>query len=162
LENYTEEINKRIYTEINFIHGQLNSTSNPIIFGFGDEYNKHYLEFESLNENRLFAHIKSFDYFKTANYHNLIRFTESEDFQVYIFGHSLGLSDRTMLKTIFEHENCKSIKVFYHQVDEQSNDYTEKTYAISNHISDKSSLRKKVVPFIYSKSMPQECRNKIS
>lgn len=160
LEKYTEEFNKRIYTEINYIHGQLNSTANPIIFGFGDEYNKHYLEFESLNEKKLFAHIKSFEYFKTTNYHNLIRFIDSGDYQVYVIGHSLGLSDRTMLKTIFEHDYCKSIKVFFHQKSATKNDYTEKTYDISNHISDKSLLRKKVVPFTFSKPMPSKIEGK--
>lgn len=159
--NYTKTIN--IYkehcinetpTEINYIHGQLDSKTNPIIFGFGDEYNKNYLEFEELRNKELLKHIKSFGYFKSSNYHNLIRFLENDDFQVYIFGHSLGLSDRTMLKQIFEHEKCKSIKLFYFG-DDIKNDYTDKTYDISSHFSDKGLMRKKIVPFDKSFSMPQ-------
>ncbi|MBK6364090.1 MAG: hypothetical protein IPF52_11590 [Saprospiraceae bacterium] len=59
----------------------------------------------------VFTHIKSFDYFKTDNYSKLLAFLESE-FDVYIMGHSCGLSDRTLLSTIFEHENCRKIKIF--------------------------------------------------
>ncbi|RMZ61332.1 hypothetical protein D1632_00110 [Chryseobacterium nematophagum] len=29
--------------------------------------------------------------------------------------HSCGNTDRTLLNTIFEHENCVSVKIFYHQ-----------------------------------------------
>src|SRR5690606_18117762 len=100
------------------------SEDNPIIFGFGDEYDKSYGEFENFKNKELFRHIKSFGYFKTSNYHDLIRFLGEGDFQVYILGHSCGLSDRTMLKQVFENENCKSIKIFYHQLNDNTNDYT--------------------------------------
>jgi hypothetical protein len=29
------------------------------------------------------------------------------------YGHSCGLSDRTLLNTIFEHDNCRSIRFYY-------------------------------------------------
>jgi hypothetical protein len=35
-----------------------------------------------------------------------------DSFQVLIMGHSCGLSDRTLLNIVFEHNNCRSIKVF--------------------------------------------------
>lgn len=43
-------------------------------------------------------------------------------------GHSCGLSDRTMLKEIFEHDNCKSIKTIIIKWGNESyeNDYDEK------------------------------------
>lgn len=153
LENYIDSINKIIPSTINYIHGELDSRENPIIFGFGDEHDKHYLEFEDEKNNELFKHIKSFKYFKTSNYHNLIRFINSDDFQVFIFGHSCGLSDRTMLKEIFEHNNCKSIKIFFYKKSESENDYIEKTYDISRHFSDKGLMRKKIVPFEKSKPL---------
>lgn len=155
LEKYIEKRNNDIPTKINYIHGQLQSNNNPIIFGFGDEYNKSYLEFEEINNKQLLQHIKSFGYFKTSNYHDLIRFLESDVFQVCIYGHSLGLSDRTMLKQIFEHENCKSIKIFYHKTGDDQNDFTDKTYDISSHFTDKALMRKKIVPFDKSFPMPQ-------
>jgi uncharacterized pyridoxamine 5'-phosphate oxidase family protein len=146
-------INEVIPSTINYIHGELNSEENPIIFGFGDEHDKHYLGFEDEKNDELFKHIKSFNYYKTSNYHNLIRFINSDDFQVYIIGHSCGLSDRTMLKEIFEHENCKSIKIFYFEKSENENDYTNKTYDISRHFTDKGLMRKKIVPFDKSKPL---------
>lgn len=64
-------------------------------------------------------------------------------------GHSCGLSDRTMLKEIFEHKNCKSILIHYHKwgSDTHENDYVNKTYEISRHFTDKGMMRKKVVSF---------------
>lgn len=156
--NYCENLNtysKDVITELNFIHGELGDKENPLIFGFGDELNVDYLEFENLRNNELFTHIKSFKYSQTSNYHNLVRFIESRDFQVYIIGHSCGLSDRTMLNYIFEHDNCKSIKIFYHQKNETEDDYTEKTYNISRHFSDKGLMRMKLVPKDKSKPMPK-------
>ena len=156
LENYIDSINKIIPSTINYIHGELDSRENPIIFGFGDEHDKHYLEFEDEKNNELFKHIKSFKYFKTSNYHNLIRFIEDADYQVYIIGHSCGLSDRTMLKEIFENEKCKSIKIFYHSKSSFDNDYIEKTMEISRHFEDKGLMRKKIVSFPLSKSLNHE------
>ena len=129
---------------------------NEIIFGFGDEFDESYKEFEDKKNNMLFEHIKSFGYFKTQNYHNLIKFLESEDYQVYIIGHSCGLSDRTMLKEIFENEKCKSIKIFYHSKTFYDNDYVEKTMEISRHFEDKGLMRKKIVSFPLSKSLNHE------
>ncbi|MFP5042414.1 AbiH family protein [Parasediminibacterium sp. JCM 36343] len=155
LEKYKEECEKSVSTEINYIHGKLGTSSNPLIFGYGDEYNKSYLEFEELKNKELLKHIKSFGYFKTTNLHDLIRFIEKDFFQVYIFGHSLGLSDRTMLKQIFEDDKCKSIKIFYHNSNKTQDDYTDKTYDISTHFSDKALMRKKIVNKPNSSPMPQ-------
>ena len=76
-----------------------------------------------------------------------MRFIQGEPFQVYVLGHSLGLSDRTMLKEIFEHDNCKSIKLYYYQKNDTENDFTEKVYELANHFTDKGLMRKKLVPF---------------
>lgn len=155
LLNYQKRLTPSTSSLINHIHGELNSNINPMIFGFGDEIDKSYQEIEELNENEFFKHIKSFKYFKTSKYHDLIRFTESDDFQVYIIGHSCGLSDRTLLNHIFEHEKCKSIKIFYHQRPDGTNDYIEKTFDISRHFRDKGIMRKKIVPFEKSQPIPQ-------
>jgi len=146
-----------IRTEVNHIHGELNNENNPLIFGFGDEYDKDYLEFENLKSNKLFPHIKSFGYFKTKNYHDLIRFTNQDDFQVFIVGHSCGLSDRTMLKHIFEHERCKSIKIFHYG---GKQDFTEKTYDIARHFSNKGEMRLKIATFDPNDSVPQIIESK--
>lgn len=155
LANYINDSKNRIPTEENQIHGQLDNENNPIIFGFGDEFDEEYKKFENENNNEVLKHIKSFDYLRTSNYFSLIRFIESDDYQVHIYGHSCGLSDRTMLKQIFENKHCKSIKIYYYKLSEDSNDYTEKTYAISRHFTDKSLFREKIVTFDKSRAMPQ-------
>jgi hypothetical protein len=155
LEKYMNECKKIIPSEFNYIHGNLFGGHGKPIFGFGDELDKRYLEFEDERNNDLFKHIKSFEYLKTKNYFLLTRFIESNDFQVHIYGHSCGLSDRTMLNQIFENENCKSIKIFYHKIDDTTNDYTEKTYEMSRHFKDKGMMRKKVIPLDFSSEMPQ-------
>jgi len=142
--------------QINHIHGELNSACNPMIFGFGDELDENYSKMESNPTKGFFEFIKSFWYFKTSNYHDLIRFIDSEEFQVYILGHSCGLSDRTMLNMIFEHEMCKSIKIFYHKNKNDGNNYTSLTQEIARHFKNKTIMRKKVVPFDKSSPMPQK------
>lgn len=138
--------NLDVQVAINHIHGELNKLHNPLIFGYGDETDEHYSVMEKLNDNTLFQHIKSFGYFKTDNYHQLLRFLDSDQYQVYIIGHSCGLSDRVMLKHIFEHKKCKSIQIFYHQRKDGSDDYIEKTQEISRHFEDKRAMREKMVP----------------
>ncbi|QNR83595.1 hypothetical protein H9N25_16790 [Pedobacter riviphilus] len=156
--NYGASVsNKRVKIpdDINYIHGSLNTPGNPIIFGYGDEYDDDYLLFEKHKQNHLFTHIKSFSYFKTVNYHSLIRFLENDDYQVFIVGHSCGLSDRTMLKEIFEHSKCKSIKIFYYKRQDGSTDFTEKTYDLARHFTSKGEMRKKIVSEPNSKPFPQ-------
>ena len=74
--------------------------------------------------------------------------------EVFVLGHSLGLSDRTMLSMIFEHSNCKSIKIFYYEHD-KGNNYVELTQEISKHFRNKLEMRRKIVPFDRSEPMPQ-------
>lgn len=157
-EDYYRYCKASIPSEFNYIHGNLHGVHGNAIFGFGDEFDKRYLEFEDEKNNELFKHIKSFEYLRTKNYYLLTRFIEAKDFQVHIYGHSCGISDRTMLNQIFEHENCKSIKIYYHKKADDSNDYTEKTYEISRHFKDKGLMRKKIVPFDLSQEMPQPNR----
>ncbi|SMC53951.1 AbiH family protein [Pedobacter nyackensis] len=154
--NYTETVEKYIDKEqIIYIHGELNNISNPVIFGFGDELDADYVRLELSKTKDIFNYIKSFWYFKTSNYHNLIRFIQSNKFQVCILGHSCGLSDRTMLNMIFEHENCISIKIYYYEFPEGGNNYTELTQEISRHFKNKQTMRMKIVPFDKSSPMPQ-------
>ncbi|ADY51838.1 hypothetical protein Pedsa_1271 [Pseudopedobacter saltans DSM 12145] len=141
--------------EINHIHGELYELKNPLIFGFGDEHDKDYLTFEEQGNNDLFTHIKSYQYFNTPNYRNLIRFLNSGDYQVFIMGHSCGLSDRTMFKEIFDHEHCKSVKIFHYQKPDGTNDFWEKTVNLGRHFSDKGRMRKLIVEFDEANAFPQ-------
>lgn len=59
------EFGNDISTDVIHIHGILNNkTDNKIIFGFGDEIDKDYLEIENLNDNEYLQNIKSMKYLK--------------------------------------------------------------------------------------------------
>jgi hypothetical protein len=150
--NYTNTIEayinkKPVPHELIYIHGRLNDSKNPIIFGFGDEIDGYYKKIEELNINEFLNHFKSFGYFQTNNYQNLLSFIESESFDVEILGHSCGLSDRVLLNTIFEHDNCEAIKIHYYAKSNSENDFTFKTQEISRHFNDKAKMRKRIVNF---------------
>ncbi|MGB7529238.1 AbiH family protein [Sphingobacterium cellulitidis] len=154
LKQIQEDIKFKVIIE-NHIHGQLKDHTNPIIFGFGDEHNKDYLQFEEQDNNDVFEHVKSYHYLKTSNYSNLIRFLNQGKFRVFILGHSCGLSDRTMFKEIFDHENCKSVRVFHYTDPTGKNDFFDKTINLGRHFSDKGRMRKLVVNFNEADAIPQ-------
>jgi hypothetical protein len=60
-------------------------------------------------------------------------------------GHSCGNSDRTLLNTIFEHENCISIKPFFWDKGNGEDNYTEMVMNISRNFNDKQAMRDIVV-----------------
>jgi hypothetical protein len=159
--NYTstisEYVNQLKYSliQLNEIHGRLMNVMNKINFGFGDEMDKHYQDIEEKNDNVYLKNIKSFQYLNTSNYKYFLDLIDSGVFQVYIMGHSCGLSDRTLLNTIFEHHNCRSIKVFYHQKDDGTDNYTEIVQNISRHFNKKKLMREKIVNKTLCKPLPQ-------
>ncbi len=139
-------LDKKIETNFIHIHGSLNKTdNNPIIFGFGDEIDKDYKKIEQLNDNGFLKNIKSINYLETDNYKKLLEFVNDDDFQIFIFGHSCGISDRTLLNTLFEHHNCVSIKTFFHRKDEENDNYSDIVRNISRNFNDKANMRDKVV-----------------
>ena len=128
------------------IHGSVYQKDyNPVIFGFGDEIDEDYRMLENLNDNRYLEHIKSIRYLETDNYKRLLEFVNGEEYQIIILGHSCGISDRTLLNTIFEHKNCVSIKPYYYQINEHRDNYTDLTMNITRNFNDKAILRDKVV-----------------
>lgn len=140
------EFGKDISTDIIHIHGVLNNkTDNKIIFGFGDEIDKDYLEIENLNDNEYLQNIKSMKYLESDSYKRLLDFINSNNYQVFIFGHSCGISDRTLLNTLFEHKNCSSVKPYYRKKDDGTDNYSEMIRNISRNFTDKASMRDKVV-----------------
>jgi len=131
--------------DINHIHGELNNKSNPIIFGYGDEIGKDYKIIEELNNNDLLENVKSIRYLDTDKYKKLLEYIDSDKYQIFIMGHSCGNSDRTLLNTLFEHKNCVSIKVFYHQINENDDNYSDVIRNISRNFNDKKMMRENVV-----------------
>lgn len=148
--------------DINHIHGTLNNDSNTenMIFGYGDEISDEYRELENLNENVVLENVKSIRYLDTNNYSDLIRFIELDEYQIYIMGHSCGISDRTLLNTLFEHKNCLSIKPFHYSwIDangQPKDNYREIVQNISRNFNNKAVMRSKVVNKQYCEPMPQK------
>ncbi|GFZ38946.1 AbiH family protein [Bacteroides nordii] len=147
--NYTNTAEKlyagdNIHKIIN-IHGELNNENNPIIFGYGDELDDDYKKIERLQNNEFLENIKSIRYHKTRNYRSLLEFIALGPYQVFIMGHSCGNSDRTLLNTLFEHVNCLSIKIFYRQYEDGTDNYIDLIKNISRNFNSKPNMRDIVV-----------------
>jgi hypothetical protein len=127
------------------IHGELRKPDNPIIFGYGDEISKDYLRLEEFSGNELLENVKSIEYLNTDNYRRLLEYIDSDVYQIFIMGHSCGNSDRTLLNTLFEHKNCTSIKVYYHQKSLKEDNYSDIIRNISRNFKDKKLMRERVV-----------------
>lgn len=158
LNNKTNSLFGRSYSVQ--IHGQLGNLNNPINFGFGDEMDDNYKILEKINDNKYLENIKSFMYLNNSNYKKLLQWIENSDFQVFIMGHSCGLSDRTLLNTVFEHNNCKSIKIFYHEKNDGTDNFKDLSQNISRHFNKKALMRSKVVDKSNSIPLPQNVRFK--
>lgn len=149
----------------NYIHGKLNDSKNKIIFGYGDETDEYYEKIENLKNNEFLKHMKSFAYLQSPNYKELFKFLDqehlSEDirekFDVFIMGHSCGVSDRLLFTHIFEHPLMNSVKLYYYERQDGTNDFYEKTQELSRHFRKdaKHKMRKCIVPFSESKPLIQ-------
>ena len=89
--------------------------------------------------------MKSIRYMEADNYRKMLEFIESAPFQVCIMGHSCGMSDRTLLNTLFEHENGVSIKPYYYKKEDGTDNYLELVQNIYRNFTDMKLMRDKVV-----------------
>ncbi len=138
---------------VHHIHGDLND-ENSIIFGYGDDSDEMYKKLLDKNDNRFLENDKTTKYMGSAKYRNILGFIKSAPFQVCIMGHSCGISDRTLLNTIFQHENCVSIKPYYYKNGDNDN-YDEIIKNISRCFDDKKLMRDRVVNKEYCEPLPQ-------
>jgi hypothetical protein len=167
--NYTQTINsfKIMGYEHYPIHGTLNS---DIIFGWGNDKDGDYLEIKDLKDDNFLTNFKTHHYLKNNNYqlihHSLIRVKEK--FNVHVLGHSLGLTDKSLLKEIFESDNCERIYLYLrsdkykseledNKQIEVENEFTKLTMAISRIIDDQMA-RVKVVNMVYSNYFPKRSK----
>lgn len=129
---------------VNYIHGKLDDPQS-VIFGYGDELDENFKRLKEQNDSECMRHVKSIRYQEHDNYRRMLEFIESAPFQVVIMGHSCGNSDRTLLNTIFEHRNCVSIKPYYYQIDDKTDNYSELTININRNFNDPKLMRDRVV-----------------
>ena len=139
---------------INHIHGDLEHPES-VIFGYGDELDRDYKDLARLNDNELLRNIKSIKYLESSNYRNVLSFIGWDKFQIYIMGHSCGNSDRTLMNTLFEHENCASIKPFYHKSKNGKDNYLDIVQNISRNFTDMKLMRDRVVNKEFCEPLPQ-------
>lgn len=145
------------YFIINHIHGDL-SLPESVIFGYGDESDDEYKRLQKINDNEYLRHIKTNRYLETPNYRDLLSFIDSAPFQVCIMGHSCGLSDKTLLNTLFEHKNCVSIKPYYYVNEQGKDNYLDIVQNISRNFTNPQLMRDRVVNKTYCEELPQVTR----
>ena len=145
------------YFIINHIHGDL-SLPESVIFGYGDESDDEYKKLQKINDNEYLRHIKTNRYLETPNYRDLLSFIDSAPFQVCIMGHSCGLSDKTLLNTLFEHKNCVSIKPYYYVNEQGKDNYLDIVQNISRNFTNPQLMRDRVVNKTYCEELPQVTR----
>lgn len=126
------------------IHGDI-SNKEHVIFGYGDEIDETYQKLVDFNNNDYLENIKSIQYNDDDNYRKVLEFIESSPYQIYLMGHSCGISDRTLLNTLFEHKNCVSIKPFYHEFEDGADNYRDLVKNISRNFTDMKLMRSLVV-----------------
>lgn len=145
--NYTNTVDfylrRNVSSQIH-IHGDLEHPQN-IIFGYGDEMDKNFPQLQNLNDNECLRKIKSIKYLESDNYRNVLRFIDSSPYQIYIMGHSCGNSDRTLLNTLFEHKNCISIKPYFYQKADGTDNYLDIVQNISRNFTDMKLMRDRIV-----------------
>ena len=142
---------------VNHIHGTLEEPES-MIFGYGDEMDKNYMDLSDLDDNRYLKNIKSHRYLEKSKYRELLQFANSDKFQIYIMGHACGNSDRTLLNTLFEHDNCVSIKPFFYQYGSNDN-YNDIIQNISRHFPNRQKFRDRVVNKTYCEPLSQASAN---
>ena len=147
-----------------YIHGQLKSEDNPIIFGYGDDSNSDYISYIKRTNDSYLLNLKRQQYNLSSSYQNLKDYIDGfrnydrvrpggvkPEIEVYCIGHSLGLSDRTLLNEIFENSLVKRIKLFYYKDREG---YRTLNNNISR-IASTRTLNNKVINFPNSTEIPQ-------
>lgn len=136
------------------IHGDIEDIYNPVIIGYGDDYHEDFQNFKNLNNNRIFDFSKSTWYLKTSNYHSFINWLNNQvaKFHVHVIGHSCGLTDRVLLKMIFEHKQCERIWIHYYP--DQAG-FLETAINISRHFDHPEMYRERMTSFDKNSPCPQ-------
>ncbi|WP_409150185.1 AbiH family protein [Sphingobacterium sp. BS-2] len=135
--------------EVLNIHGSIDNRED-VVLGIGDEENEFYKEVETNYGDNWLNCMKSFHYLRNRRYQKLLQFISYEDYEVYVMGHSCSITDRTLLKMLFEKRECKRIYVFHYNGQES---YFKTAYNIARNFTDKVKLREVLMPYDESLKM---------
>ncbi len=152
LGEYFHRTSQNIKSEILYIHGNINSSSNEIVLGYDNDRDQIFNKIMNGSEAKYLDFIKSILYSKNEYSKKLDEFIKKDEFQIQIFGHSCGASDFSILRQIFENENCTNIKIYYDPENIES-DFSNKVKHINLMLENKINA-KKIIPFTDLKPMP--------
>jgi len=145
------------FDQIN-IHGSL--TNENEVFGYGNDLNQEYQRLKELEEDYVLEHFKTVNYIMDKNYTRFINnINQRKDFDVFVIGHSLGLTDKTLLQEVFDHHSCSKIHLLkrldYEQnIVEQKKAFKTNVMAITRIMEKESDVRRKVSNYKESLTFP--------
>ncbi len=146
--------------DTNHIHGTL---KEDIIFGYGDDTNNKYQEIKNKDEDEYLKNFKTTSYLMNNRYFDILsKLEDFKDYETYVIGHSLGRTDKTLLKEIFDNEKCLNIHLFKRndiEEDESKKSYTSLINNISRILDNEKDVRRKVLSFDLITSFPLENHN---
>jgi hypothetical protein len=157
-KNTNDEIKN---VNINYIHGNL--LENNIVFGYGNDKHKEYQEIKDLEINEFLENFKTFAYLKNNNYSkvydDILDNNSIEDYVVFVLGHSLGATDKTLLEEIFNNNKCKKIHLFkradlFHNKEKLEKTFDDLVFSASRILNNEKDLRKKVLNYKDSEYFP--------
>jgi len=145
----------------NYIHGNLRQKN--IIFGYGNDQHKEYQNIKDLEINEFLENFKTFEYLKNNNYSriydDILDNNSIDDYIVFVLGHSLGATDKTLLEEIFNNEKCKQIHLFKRRDLENDDENLKKSFndlvfSASRILTNEKDLRKKILNYENSEFFP--------
>ncbi|SDY12695.1 Bacteriophage abortive infection AbiH [Lutibacter oricola] len=149
IEKYLVKFDNSSNLSLNYIHGNL--SNDNIIFGYGNDQNSDYQEIKNIEIDEFLKFFKTFEYLKNNNYSEIYQksIDNFTDYEVYILGHSLGLSDKTLLEEILDTDKCKKIHLYKRtDLKDKKNELEEMfnklLFAASRVIGNEKDLRKKI------------------
>lgn len=153
--NYTTTVEQYFLGKIINIHGQCHSDTNPIIFGYAANEDQINGIISKANDKEPLRHIKRFNYAISGEYDKLndaILSEKNVNSELWILGHSCGLSDSLILQRLIEEDKIKKIRFFVYNGKEE---FLEKHFNISK-LANSTTCFDKLIPFSNTMAMPQE------
>ena len=157
--NYTNTIHlyKNVFSfNCIHIHGNIDE---EIIFGYGDDTDENYLKMKYSKEKEFLRFFKTFDYLKTNYYRKALNaISVFENYDVINIGHSIELTDKTILKTILDSKKCDNIEFLKRSDLKNEIEKKEKHFELHANLSrifeSEKDLREKVISFDRSINFP--------
>lgn len=138
------------------IHGELD---NEIIFGYGDDTDETYLKMKNERNKELLRNFKTYGYLKSSPYKVMLnKLAVFNDYDCLVVGHSLDLTDKTILKTILDSEKCNYIELLKRSDLENEQAKYEAHFELHANLarifSHETDLRKKLISYDQSIHFP--------